>query len=228
LCVEACPVSAGGRRRALEVALGLADPGPRSPEPGLVGLAVADVLRLMAAPGRLLVAIDDIQWVDRVSEDALTFAIRRLIAEPGGLVLALRTPLATELHWSLVDSGDSGLSLASARPGPVRVDVGGLTVGALGRLLHEQLGATLPRPLLVRVHGGMRRQPIPGPRGEPVTSGPDRATGSGRTVSGTAGGRSPVREHLAVPTAAARDGPAPPSCVSGDVCRKSGRATMCA
>ena len=37
------------RRRALEVALGRADPAPRSPEPGLVGLAVADVLRLLAA-----------------------------------------------------------------------------------------------------------------------------------------------------------------------------------
>ena len=77
-------MSAGGRRRALEVALGRADPTPRSPEPGLVGLAVADVLRLMAAPGRLLMAIDDIQWVDRASADALTVAIRRLIAKPVG------------------------------------------------------------------------------------------------------------------------------------------------
>jgi len=192
------------RRRALEVALGLADPAPRSPEPGLVGLAVADVLRLLAAPGRLLVAIDDTQWVDRASEDALTFAIRRLVAEPVGLVLARRTPLATEPRRSLVDSGDSGLSLASARPGPVRVDVGGLTVGALGRLLHERLGATFPRPLLVRVHGACDGNPFlalevsrsllartaqPGP-GEPFPVPPEAGP--------------LVRDHLAVLTAAAR------------------------
>ena len=63
------------RRRAIEVALGRADPASRSPEPGLVGLAVADVLRLLAARGPVLVAIDDIQWMDRASEDALAFAV---------------------------------------------------------------------------------------------------------------------------------------------------------
>jgi len=115
LCVEACPVSAGGRRRALGVALGLADPGPRSPEPGLVGLAVADVLRLMAAPGRLLMAIDDIQWVDRASADALTVAIRRLIAEPVGP--RARPPDAAGDGDALVSCGQWRLrAVAGVRP----------------------------------------------------------------------------------------------------------------
>ena len=192
------------RRRALEVALGRADPAPRSPEPGLVGLAVADVLRLLAARGPVLVAIDDIQWMDRASEDALAFAVRRLAAEPVGLVLARRTPLATEPHRSLVDGGDSGSSLASALDGQVHIDVGGLTVGALGRLLHERLGVAFPRPLLVRVHGACDGNPFlalevsrsllartaePGP-GEPFPVPPEAGP--------------LVRDHLAVLTAAAR------------------------
>ena len=120
------------RRRAIEVALGRADPAPHSPEPGLVGLAVADLLRLLAAPGPVVIAIDDTQWMDRASEDALAFAVRRLVAEPVGLVLARRTPLATGSQQSTVGSP----GLAAARPDNVTIDVGGLTIGALGRLLH--------------------------------------------------------------------------------------------
>ncbi len=192
------------RRRAIEVALGRADPAPRSPEPGLVGLAVADVLRLLAARGPVLVAIDDIQWMDRASEDALAFAVRRLAAEPVGLVLARRTPLATEPHRSFVDSEDSGSSLASALASRIHIDVGGLTVGALGRLLHERLGVAFSRPLLVRVHGACDGNPFlalevsrsllartvqPGP-GEPFPVPPEAGP--------------LVRDHLAVLTAAAR------------------------
>src|SRR5262245_18697510 len=70
------------RRRALEVALGRAEPAQRSPESNLVGLAVADVLRRLAAAGPILIAIDDIQWVDRASENALAFAVRRLVDQP--------------------------------------------------------------------------------------------------------------------------------------------------
>jgi hypothetical protein len=192
------------RRRALEIALGRAEPGPRSPEPGLVGLAVADVLRLLAEQRPVMIAIDDIQWMDRASEDALAFAIRRLAAEPVGLVLARRTPMATELHRSLMDSEDSGSSLALALPGQFRIDVGGLTVGALGRLVHERLAVAFPRPLMVRVHGSCDGNPFlalevsrsllartaqPGP-GEPFPVPPEAGP--------------LVRDHLAVLTAAAR------------------------
>ena len=192
------------RRRALEVALGRAAPAHRSPEPGLVGLAVADVLRLLAADGPVLVAIDDTQWMDRASEDALAFAVRRLATEPIGVVLARRTPLAPDRNRSLVDSEDSGSSLASAIWRRVGIDVGGLTMGALGRLLHERLGVAFPRPLLVRVHAACEGNPFlalevsrsllaravePGP-GEPFPVPPEAGP--------------LVRDHLAVLTAAAR------------------------
>jgi hypothetical protein len=52
------------RRRALEVALLLAEPGEGPPDPLAIGLAVHDLLRALARQGSLLVAVDDVQWLD--------------------------------------------------------------------------------------------------------------------------------------------------------------------
>ena len=79
------------RRQALETAIGRVSPGLHRPEPSLVGLAVADVLRILSAEGPVVVAVDDVQWTDRASEQALAFAARRLRTEPVGFVLARRT-----------------------------------------------------------------------------------------------------------------------------------------
>ncbi|HKD97329.1 MAG TPA: ATP-binding protein, partial [Micromonosporaceae bacterium] len=190
------------RRRALRVALGRADPVRQPAEPNLVGLAVADVLRRLTVAGPVLVAIDDLQWIDRASEDALAFAFRRLAAEPVGLVLARRTPLATDP----TSSAEAGSSLLSVVEHHVRLEVGALTVGALGRLLHERIGMSFPRPLMVRIHaacGGnpflalemsrslLARSAAPGP-GEPFPVPPEAGP--------------LVRDHLALLTPAARRG----------------------
>ena len=143
----------------------------------LYRVAVADVLRLLASGGPVLIAIDDLQWIDMASRDALAFAFRRLSVEPVGLVLARRIEFATGLAPS---EGDER-GLGSAVDQQVRIEVGALTVGVLGRLLHERLGVAFPRPLLVRMHtacGGnpflglemgrslLARSAMPGP-GEP-------------------------------------------------------------
>jgi DNA-binding CsgD family transcriptional regulator len=140
------------RRRALEVALGRIDPAQRSAEPSLVGLAVADVLRLLTADGPVVVAIDDAQWMDQASEDALAFGIRRVLAEPVGLVLARRTHRVADRALSADEGRHAGASLVSSTEASTLVNVGALSVGAVGRLLHERLGVALARPLLVRVH----------------------------------------------------------------------------
>ncbi len=134
------------RRQALETAIGRVSPGPHRPEPSLVGLAVADVLRILSAEGPVVVAIDDVQWTDRASEQALAFAARRLRSEPVGFVLARRTG-----PGEAVETGRSDL-VSTAVERTERMDVGPLSVGALGRLVHERLGVTHPRPLLVRLH----------------------------------------------------------------------------
>jgi hypothetical protein len=63
-----------------------------------------------------LVAVDEVQWMDHASEDALAFAVRRLPEKPVGLVLAHRTPLATEPYWSLVDSGKPRVVVGLCNP----------------------------------------------------------------------------------------------------------------
>ncbi|MFD6351063.1 helix-turn-helix transcriptional regulator [Nocardia tengchongensis] len=70
------------QRAALSAALGL---GPGGREPMLTGLAVLSLLTEYADGPGLLVVVDDAQWLDRASRDALLFAARRLRAE--GMVM---------------------------------------------------------------------------------------------------------------------------------------------
>ncbi len=73
---------------ALRVALGLGDGDP--PDRFVVGAAT---LSLLAAAGEevpTLVVVDDAQWLDRASADALRFAARRLLADRVGFLLAAR------------------------------------------------------------------------------------------------------------------------------------------
>ena len=55
-----------------------------------LAVAVRDVLRLLAEPGPLVVAIDDVQWLDLPTSRALAFALRRLGEAPVLLLLAQR------------------------------------------------------------------------------------------------------------------------------------------
>ena len=79
----------GVQRVALEQALRRGETG--SPvDPVAVALAVLGVLRLLAAPAPVVVAVDDLQWVDAPSLRALTYAFRRLEDAPVGLVATVR------------------------------------------------------------------------------------------------------------------------------------------
>ena len=79
----------GPQKNALRVALGLRE--GRSPDRLLVGLAVLTMLAEAGAERPTVCAIDDAQWVDRASLQALTFAARRLRADPVAMIFATRT-----------------------------------------------------------------------------------------------------------------------------------------
>ena len=128
------------QRAALEVALLLTE-AERDPDPRAVAVAVLGALRVLGRPGPLLVAVDDVQWLDAASAAVLGYAARRLRDEPVGLLFAQRAAEDEPLPLGL----DRAEQVSSIRVGP-------LTLGATHRLVRERLGVTLPRPVLRRVH----------------------------------------------------------------------------
>jgi AAA ATPase domain len=85
--LEAIPVP---QRDAARIAFGLS--AGSAPDRFLVALAVLSLLSQVAGQRPLVCVVDDEQWLDQASAQALGFVARRLGAEPVGLVFAARAP----------------------------------------------------------------------------------------------------------------------------------------
>jgi predicted ATPase len=117
------------QQRALAVALGLSDRDAGT-EARLIAAAVLSLLDVVSGAGALLVAIDDVQWLDRASVRALEFAARRTRGRLG---------------WLLTRRGDGFESLplgleALPRDRVRRVLLPPLSVAALHHLLSNEGG----------------------------------------------------------------------------------------
>jgi hypothetical protein len=126
------------QKNALRVALGLRE--GIAPDRLLVGLAVLTLLGDAGADRPTVCIIDDAQWVDRASLQALTFAARRLLADPVAMIFATRMPDADhELH---------GLPELHLR-GLVHVDA----LALLCEVMPGQLDATVRENILAEAGG---------------------------------------------------------------------------
>ncbi len=127
------------QRRALEEAL-LRTEQTRPPGPAqLVSLALLGVVRALASSAPVLVAIDDLQWLDDPSAEAVAFLARRL-QEGRVIFLLARRP------------GPVGaLEAVLSRTVVERLHVGPLSFGAVRRLLFERLGLTISRQRLRQI-----------------------------------------------------------------------------
>lgn len=107
---------------ALSGALGLRDAPPESRF--LVGLATLSLLSELAGDGALLCLIDDAQWFDQASIDALVFAARRLEADGVVMIFAARPDYQAtglpELPLGGLDSSAAAALLPAELPPQVR------------------------------------------------------------------------------------------------------------
>jgi DNA-binding CsgD family transcriptional regulator len=108
-----------------------------------VAAAFLSVVDRLTDQGPMLLAIDDLQWLDPSSAHVIAFAARRL-SGPVGLLATVRT-----------EPGSSGATswLQLPRPDTIqRISVRPLSSRALHTVVRENLGRPVPRAAMERIH----------------------------------------------------------------------------
>jgi DNA-binding CsgD family transcriptional regulator len=136
----------GHLRAALDAAL-LRTAAPATPQDELaVRLAVLELLRVLAAPGPVLLVIDDLHWVDEPSAGVLRFVARRL----SGLAVQM---LAAE-------RGEDSRHADLVRQPCIELTLGPLSPDDIADLLRDRFGPALSRPTMARVHAASGGNPL--------------------------------------------------------------------
>jgi DNA-binding CsgD family transcriptional regulator len=150
---EVLPALPGPQRQAVELAL-LRDVYPESlsaglsvaklplPERRVLARGILDALRTLSGGTPLVIAVDDAQWLDQPSAFVLEFCLRRLQHEPVCILVTFRAD----------DPIPLGLDRALSPDRLSRVQLGPLSLGAIGEILRSRLGAVLPRRALTRLY----------------------------------------------------------------------------
>jgi DNA-binding CsgD family transcriptional regulator len=141
---EILPVLPAPQRRALEVALLLSEPEEAAPEDRPVAAALLGALGWLSNQGPVILAIDDVQWLDASSAAVLEFALRRVRDERIGALLSVRPGGDTSLWPSLRDP--------LRKRAPKHLKVRPLQISAIHAILRNELGVTFARPVLSRIH----------------------------------------------------------------------------
>ncbi len=173
-----CERPAAPQQRALETVLVRAEPEDRPPERFAISAGFLSVLLSLGASEPLLVAVDDLQWLDAATAEVLGFAAGRAGGRPFRFLLSRRSGSGTGVEHEL---GSAGLR---------RVEVGPLNLGATRQLLLHDLGLTLPAWTLSRLFEATQGNPL-------LALEPGRALAGGRTWP--VGAELPVADLVANP-----------------------------
>ena len=126
---------------ALSTAFGLRDGA--TPDRFLVGLAVLSLLSDAADEQPLVCVVDDVQWLDRASLQALAFVARRLAAEPIAMAFAARHSGSDQDLSGLTEMVVHGLNDHEARALLASVISGPLDAQVTDRIIAETRGNPL-------------------------------------------------------------------------------------
>ncbi len=131
-------------RSALEMAL-LRAPAEHAPAEQLaVSAAFLRVLRQLASDRPILLAIDDLQWVDGPTMRVLAFALHRLDHDRVKVLATVRRPSTSD--------AESALQTALGHSRLRRLEIGPLSLNAIDDLLLQRLERPLRRPELDHVY----------------------------------------------------------------------------
>jgi hypothetical protein len=132
---ESLPVP---QRRALDAALLRAEPEGAAADPRAIGTGFVSLISELSAEAPVLLALDDVQWLDLPSARTLEFALRRVERGSVAVLATIRKPEpASRPSVVSVIADDRVHSLG----------LGPLSLDALNRIVEEHLGRRLPRPL---------------------------------------------------------------------------------
>lgn len=135
--------------RALEIALLRREAGATPLEQRALMTAFTEAIRLLARRAPLVVAVDDLQWLDSSTAAILAFALRRLDGEPVRVLASLRAP------------GQGGPAAGPVRGiAADRLTVGPLPAGPLTRILRSRVSAEISWPTAHRIHEVSRGNPL--------------------------------------------------------------------
>ena len=143
VAAEVRPELPPAQRRALDLALLSGEDDADAADLRALGTAVLTSLRFLAARAPVVIAIDDLQWADRATAGALSFAARRLRDDRVGFLLARRpanlTPEGEALETAFANAWREACALEP------------MSLGGLHRLIDGRFGINLSRPALVHL-----------------------------------------------------------------------------
>lgn len=141
---ELLPQLAAPQRQALEAALARGELAHLPHDERGVSIGFLSMIRHLCKRGPVLLAVDDLQWLDRPTARVLQFAIRRSSAEPVGLIVSAR---ADHHRHAVV-----GLSSCVSEERRMRLRLGPMTLAELHRVLGSRGEERISRRLLLQIH----------------------------------------------------------------------------